>query len=265
MKTVKRVFSLFFVFFVKRCLAPSGALQLNPPSRSGRSLRFGPVAAGFACTLLAAFYFVLSGTARARGARSVQAQNQCSANSLQVGTLPFIHVEKAFTSITWLSSTASPIDSEDSQRVKCAGPDTLFDESNEPACFSFSGGYGGVTVVSNFSRHKISHFTLDNSPVEGAIDPMYHPMDGSLWGLLEGELPVNLEGVVASRVSVEAIYILLGSFCFVPEAGPTQTYAIEGFLLSHEELRFSVFYLEISSNWGGSHTCLARFRLHESD
>jgi len=88
-------------------------------------------------------------------------------------------------------------------------------------------------------------------------------MGGSLWGLLEGELPAGLEDVVISRVSAVAAYILLGSFCFVPEAGPAQTYAVEGFLAPRTELQFSVFYLEISSNWGGSHTCISRLRLHE--
>lgn len=84
-----------------------------------------------------------------------------------------------------------------------------------------------------------------------------------MWGLLEGELPVGLENVIVSRVSTAVAYILLGSFCFVPKLGPVQTYAIEEFLVSHKELEFSVFYLEISSNWGGSHTCISRLILHE--
>ena len=210
----------------------------------------------------------LSGTIHVGESRigSRRTQDVCSTNSLRIEGAPrSILVEQPLTSVAWLSSTAAAIDSRDSQRVRYAGPDVLLNENDEPTCFSFSGGYGGVTLVSNSSSRRISHFTLDNSPVHGVIDPMYYPMDGSLWGLLEGRLPVGLEGVIVSRVAAAAVYILLGSFCFVPEVGPVQTYATEEFAVSQEDLQFSVFYLEISSNWGGSHTCISRLRLHALD
>lgn len=250
---------------VKRYSAPNGALPRHPPFRLRRTL--GTVVAILACAISAIFYSMeWSGTVRAGDRRtgSRQTQSQCFTNSFQTEeALHSIPAEKSFTPIAWLSSTPAPINPRDSQRVRCAGPDTLLDESDEATCFSFSGGYGGVTLVSNSSRHRISHFTLDNSPVNGAIDPKYYPMGGSLWGLLEGELPVGLDDVVVSPVSAMAAYILLGSFCFIPEVGHAQTYATEELLSSREGLQFSVFYLEISSNWGGSHTCVSRLRFHE--
>jgi hypothetical protein len=188
-------------------------------------------------------------------------------NRMKEGIPHFIPTEQSFTSIDWLSSAAAPMDPgpEDSQHVRFAGPDVLLDESDLASCFTFSGEHGGVTIVSNSSRHRITHFTLDNSLVNGVIDPTYYPRDGSLWGLFEGELPLGLGDLVISHVSPTAVYILLGSFCFSPEAGPSQTYTIDPPVASCQEFLFSVFYLGISSNWGGSHTCVGRLRLHELD
>ena len=99
--------------------------------------------------------------------------------------------------------------------------------------------------------------------MNGLVDSTYYPRDGSLWGLFEDNVPAGLENVVVSRVSPTAAYILLGSFCFSPDAGPSQTYTIDLPVASRKEFVFSVFYFGISSNWGGTRTCVSRLRLHD--
>jgi hypothetical protein len=105
-------------------------------------------------------------------------------NRMKEGIPHFIPTEQSFTSIDWLSSAAAPMDPgpEDSQHVRFAGPDVLLDESDLASCFTFSGEHGGVTIVSNSSRHRITHFTLDNSLVNGVIDPTYYPGMGRFGG-----------------------------------------------------------------------------------
>ena len=199
-----------------------------------------------------------------QGITSRPTQPPCSiATRCREGVMPpyFVSTEGYFASIEWLSSATTPINLDGS--AKYDGPSVLLDENDTASCFSFLGGRGGATIVSNSSRYRLSHFTLDNSPVRGDVEPLYYPRNGSLWGLFEGVPPIGFENLTVSHVSSTAVYIMLGSFCFAPEAGFTQTYVVDRDISSHQEFQFSVFYLEISSNWGGSHTCISRLRLHE--
>ena len=249
----------------KRWSAPNGSQQRKWGSNSAYT--YAVVVFLLTYTIPAAHYsmnWFLTG--HNEGAPPRLASGLCAENGRIEGSISqFISTKQTFTSISWLSSDTALITPEDPQSVQFVGPDVLLDESDLVSCFAFSGGRGGATIVSNSSQYRIAHFTLDNSLVNGLVDSIYYPRDGSLWGLFEGEVPAGLEDVVTSRVSPKAVYVLLGSFCFAPEAGSSQTYAIDPYIASRNEFLFSVFYFRISSNWGGPHTCVSRLRFHELD
>ena len=159
-----------------------------------------------------------------------------------------------------LSSSLSPIPPMSIPPVHHSGPSTVL--VDDGLCFSHLGGRGGLTIVSKLVQYRITHLTINNSPVDRFTHRAYHPKEGTLWGLIEGDLPFNLTTRSARAVSDNAAYIMLGSFCFDPQLSVSQTYPIQYPVEVHDQLRFSVFYLEIENNWGGSHTCLCHIVLH---
>ena len=126
----------------------------------------------------------------------------------------------------------------------------------------FAGGRGGAILVSNSDNYHITHFTLDNSAVDVSTGSGYYPKRGALWGLFEGELPRGFGNATTSFVAEHAVYVLIGNFCFNPERGSVQTFATEAHITAFPAVKFSAFYVEILSNWGGSHTCICRLTLH---
>ena len=98
--------------------------------------------------------------------------------------------------------------------------------------------------------------------VNVSIGSGYYPKEGALWGLFEGEVPPGLENTTTSFVAERAIYVLIGNFCFDPERGSIQTFAAEANVVSFPTMKFSAFYIEVLSNWGGTHTCICRLTLH---
>jgi hypothetical protein len=182
---------------------------------------------------------------------------------------PLLHVElppiiarSSFTVLDWLSTSFSRIPSFWSPGVDCTGPSALLGSDSSTSCFSFSGSKGGVVLVSKSEKHHISHFTLDNSILDPAAGSSCYPKEGVLWGLFEGPLPGELRNVTTSFVTGGATYVLMGSFCLDPQLGSVQTFAVDDTIVAISTMEFSVFYLEISSNWGGTHTCVCRLRLH---
>jgi len=159
-----------------------------------------------------------------------------------------------------LSSPPSPIVSEDLPRAYYSGPGTVL--ADDGLCFSHLGSQGGVMIVSKVLQYRITHFTLDNSAANRIAHRLYHPREGRLWGLIEGDLPPNLTTESLYTISDRATYIILGTFCFDPASSVTQTYLVQNTVASHDKLKFSVFYLEIENNWGGSHVCLCHIKLH---
>ena len=142
------------------------------------------------------------------------------------------------------------------------GPSALLDEDTTVSCFTFAGSRGGAVLVSNSEKYYVSQFTLNNSMVDVMADSEYYPKGGALWGLFEGELPHGLKNVTTSFVAEDATYMLIGSFCFDPEWGSVQTFATEAYVTAFPAVKFSAFYFEVLSNWGGSHTCVCRLTLH---
>lgn len=169
-----------------------------------------------------------------------------------------------FTALDWPSTTSPPISSPPSRGVTYLGPGALLDDDSAASCFAFSGSSGGVVLVSTSKEYTITQFTLDNTVIDTMVEPIYYPKEGALWGLFEGPLPEGLKNTTTSFVAEHAAYIVIGVFCFSSERGPVQSFSIDDSITSLPTIKFSVFYLEISSNWGGSHTCLGRIRLHGS-
>lgn len=158
-----------------------------------------------------------------------------------------------------LSSPLPPTTPSNISSICHSGPSTVLVENG--LCFSHAGDRGGLTIVSRLLQYRITHFTIDNSAADRISHP-YHLKEGTLWGLVEGDIPSNLTSRWAHTVSDKATYVVLGTFCFDPTSAVSQTYPVQGTVAAHDRLKFSVFYLEIESNWGGSHTCFCHIKLH---
>lgn len=168
----------------------------------------------------------------------------------------------SFAAVVWPSTTFSPVPSFQSDDINFTGPSALLDDHGASSCFSFAGSEGGAFLIAHATEYHISQFTLNNSVVDPLIGLAYHPKEGALWGLFEGTLPEWLKNATTSPITDSAIYVLIGSFCFDPERGKIQTFAVEESIVALATVKFSVFYVEVLSNWGGSHTCICRLQLH---
>ena len=188
----------------------------------------------------------------------------CSPRPLFNVESPLLITSSSLTALDWPTTSFSPITSFRPPGVDYAGPSVLLEDDSVGSCFSFSGSEGGVVLISDSEGHHITHFTLDNSILDPEAGGFYYPKEGALWGLFEGSLPSGLRNETTSFVTDGATYILIGNFCLDPHLGTVWTFAIEEAIAAVPALRFSVFYLEISSNWGGTHTCVCRLRLYGS-
>jgi hypothetical protein len=168
----------------------------------------------------------------------------------------------SFTALDWPSTVVSHMPSFQPNGVHYSGPSALLDDHTIASCFSFVGSQGGAFLVSRSTKHHISQFTLNNLAVDLMVGSAYYPKEGALWGLFEGSLPEELKNATTSFVTEYATYVLIGNFCFDPERGSIQTFVIEENVAALSAVKFSVFYIEVLSNWGGSHTCICRLQLH---
>ena len=188
---------------------------------------------------------------------------QACSPGVQLPTNPSAIIDQSsFTAIDWLSTDSSPAPSFQLSGLHHFGPSALLDDHTVSSCFSFAGSKGGIFLVPRSTRYHISQFTLNISAVDLMVGLAYYPKEGALWGLLEGSLPGELKDVTMSFVTENAVYVLIGNFCLDPEQGPIQTFAIEENIVALDVVKFSVFYIEVLSNWGGSHTCICRLQLH---
>lgn len=181
---------------------------------------------------------------------------------LPAGSPPIIN-RSSFAAFDWSSTVVSPVPSFQSDAVHYSGPSALLDDHTIPSCFSFTGSQGGAFLVSRSANYHVSQFTLNNSAVHLMVGSAYYPKEGALWGLFEGTLPNELKNATTSFVTEYANYVLIGNFCFDPDRGPIQTFSIEENVAALAAVTFSMFYIEVLSNWGGSHTCICRLQLYE--
>ena len=186
---------------------------------------------------------------------------KCPSLPVQAGSSGTIS-RSSFTVLEWSSTVFSPLPSFQHEHIHQFGPSALLDEDTTISCFTFAGSRGGAILVSNSDKYHITRYTLDNSVVDHLTGLGYYPRRGALWGLFEGELPRGLENVTTSFVAEKAVYVLIGNFCFDPQRGSIQTFATEAQVSAFPAVKFSAFYVEVSSNWGGSHTCICRLTLH---
>jgi hypothetical protein len=150
-------------------------------------------------------------------------------------------------------------------------PSSLMDKNQYEGCFALAGHAGDVMVLFNSrSVSQISHFTVDNSQVNGIVHPIFSPRNFVVWGLVEGDrLPAVVadyleslpSGYMPHQVWERAMYIPIANFCFDPTVNITQTFPIEPRLF-RSKIAFSVIFFQITSNWGGSHTCIGKLRIH---
>lgn len=187
---------------------------------------------------------------------------KCPPGSFIPADHPQIATRLPFAALDTPGTTPLGVPPSISQEVAYLGPSTLLDDGLVPSCFAFPGSLGGALLVSTSEKYVVTRFTLDNSVVDGVVDPIYYPKEGALWGLFEGALPEGLKNATTSFVSKDATYIVIGNFCFSPDHGPVQTFFTGNAISSFPALDFSIIYLEVLSNWGGSYTCLGRIRLH---
>ena len=193
--------------------------------------------------------------------RVVQSSATCPPQIDRPAPLPAaVTNDETFFIVRPLSSPLSPIPSASVPSVHSSGPNAVL--VDDGFCFSHSDGRGGLTIVSKLRQYRITHFTIDNSAVDSAIYHPYHPKRGTLWGLVEGDLPSNLTARSMYVVSGKATYVMLAAFCFNPALSVSETYSVQDTVADHVQLKFSVFYLEIENNWGGSHTLLCHIKLH---
>lgn len=130
--------------------------------------------------------------------------------------------ESSFTVLEWSSTTFSPIPSFRQEGIRHFGPSALLDDDAAGSCFTFASSRGGAVLVSNSEKYHITHFTLDNSVISVSTGSSCYPKEGALWGLFEGGLPLGLKNATTSFITEEAIYVLIGNFCFSPERGPSK-------------------------------------------
>lgn len=169
----------------------------------------------------------------------------------------------SFTVLEWSSTVPSAIPKFRQEDAHSFSPSALLDEDTVVSCFTFDGSRGGVLLVSNSEKYRITKFTINNSLADSSGSLWYNPKEGALWGLLEGKLPGGLENTTTSFVTEHATYVLIGNFCFDLGQGPAQTFVTEADVAASPAVKFSAFYIEISSNWGGSYTCVCRLTLYE--
>jgi len=170
--------------------------------------------------------------------------------------------QSSFIALAWPSTIISPLPSFQPDSTQYSDPSALFDDNAISSCFSFAGSQGGALLVTHATKYHISQFTLNISGVDPVVGSAYYPKEGALWGLFEGPLPEELGNATTSFVTEYAIYVLIGNFCFDPERGPIQTFTIDEHVATLAAVKFSVLYIEVLSNWGGSHTCICRLQLY---
>jgi hypothetical protein len=186
----------------------------------------------------------------------------CSSGAQPPQDLTTIIDQSSFTVPDWTSTIPSSLPLFHLDNIHHVGPSALVDDHAVAPCFSFAGRKGGGFLVPHPLEYHISWFTLNNSVIDPVAGGSYYPKEGALWGLFEGTLPKELKGMTTSFVTEGAIYVLIGNFCFDPARGPVQTFSVDEDIAALPAVKFSVFYIEILSNWGGSYTCICRLQLH---
>lgn len=143
--------------------------------------------------------------------------------------------------------------------------------SKTKSCFLFQGEKGYLHIRMESPVSDLTGISFDYSHFQHQLDPVYHPREVSMWGLHQGS--ASPEGVqehlrslavdnVTRRGRGNDSYILIAKGLLNPMRDVCMSLSFSELLRSSS---FEAFVIQISSNWGGDHTCLAPFRLYVQD
>lgn len=148
-------------------------------------------------------------------------------------------------------------------------PDAIF--SRNKSCFLFEGEKGYLHVKMESPVSNLTGILFDYSRFQRELDPVYHPREVSVWGMHRGSLPSeevqeHLRSLTVNTVSRQGrgdtTYILIAKGLLNPMRGVCMSVNFPKLLQASS---FEALVIQISSNWGGDHTCLSPFQLYVHD
>ena len=150
---------------------------------------------------------------------------------------------------------------------------TLIDDLHIGNCWSIAASKGQLGIRLSEHLHP-THITVDHIPVEIAADISRAPRTLILWGAVDGAdnasrlgnmlhdtLP-SLRGRSSPYETAHHTFVPLAVFEYdIHSSSHIQTFPIRPYIVDLG-VYFGVVVLEVTSNWGGSTTCLYRVRIH---
>lgn len=158
-------------------------------------------------------------------------------------------------------------------RIQLLAPVDLPDatSSGTKSCFLFEGEKGYLHLRMESPLSNLTGISFDYSRFQRQLDPVYHPREVSVWGLHRGppfsaEVQEHLRSLAVDTLTRRGqgnnSYILIAKGSSNPLRDMCMSVSFSELL---QPSSFEAFVIQISSNWGGDHTCLAPFRLYVRD
>lgn len=139
------------------------------------------------------------------------------------------------------------------------------------SCFLFEGEKGYVHVRTETPVFNLTGISFDYSRLQRQLDPVYQPREVSVWGLLristsskgvQEYLHSPTAGTTTRPGPGNASYVLIAKGLSNPMHNVCMSMSFSEWLQASS---FEAFVIQISSNWGGDHTCLAPFQFYVRD
>jgi hypothetical protein len=133
------------------------------------------------------------------------------------------------------------------------------------SCFLFEGGKGYLHVRMETPAFNLTGISFDYSRLQHHLDPVYQPREVSLWGLLQVSTSKGVQEHLRSLTVDTTTRPGPGntSYIFIAKgfSNPMREVCMSvGFSERLQSSSFKAFVIQISSNWGGDHTCIAPFQ-----
>ena len=136
------------------------------------------------------------------------------------------------------------------------------------SCFLFQGEKAHVHIKMESPASNLTGVSFDYSSTQAVLDPVYIPREMSVWGLYRGHMNspniqhhLSLSTDTVTRPGPEgSSYILIARGFLNPLGAECMAITFPDLLLSS---RFEAFAVQVLSNWGGDHTCLAPFLFYQ--
>ncbi|OJT14953.1 Spindle pole body-associated protein sad1 [Trametes pubescens] len=146
----------------------------------------------------------------------------------------------------------------------------LRDNLHGGKCWKLRGVQGQIGIRLSNSIHPTS-VTIDHLPREVTHDIDQAPRRMTLWGVVDGPTNHGRYAELGTHASVEKdappvgaglTFAALSRFEYnIDSPRIIQTFPIHDRIIQ-SGITFSVFVLEVETNWGGNITCIYRVRLH---